>query len=59
MIDLQHFGFFFLILTVLILIFNEMSVALDEFDIERFSLWTGIAAVIAGLPVIFYRVLVF
>ncbi|MBD2338892.1 hypothetical protein H6G64_18120 [Calothrix sp. FACHB-156] len=59
MIDLQHFGFFFLILSVLILIFNEMSLALDEFDIERFSWWTGIAAVIAGLPVILYRVLVF
>ncbi|BAY14054.1 hypothetical protein [Calothrix sp. NIES-2098] len=59
MIDLEHFGFFFLILTVLMLTFNEMSLALDESDIESFSLWTGIAAVIAGLPIIFYRVLVF
>ncbi|QIR35424.1 hypothetical protein HCG51_00775 [Tolypothrix sp. PCC 7910] len=59
MIDLEHFGFFFLILTVMILTLNEMSLALDEFDIESFSLWTGIAAVIAGLPMIFYRVLAF
>ncbi|MFN6484803.1 MULTISPECIES: hypothetical protein [unclassified Nostoc] len=53
-INLQYFAFFVLLLVMLLLAIKQMSVALDEVDIERFTLWTGIASVIAGLPIILW-----
>ncbi|BAZ12480.1 hypothetical protein NIES4071_43110 [Calothrix sp. NIES-4071] len=40
------------LLIVLLGAMTQMSVALDEADIERFFVWIGIASVIASLPVI-------
>ncbi|MBN3895094.1 MAG: hypothetical protein V7L14_04455 [Nostoc sp.] len=53
-INLEYFTFFVLLLAALLLAIRQMSVALDEVDIERFTLWTGIASVIAGLPIILW-----
>ncbi|MEA5622493.1 hypothetical protein [Nostoc sp. UHCC 0251] len=53
-INFEYLAFFVLLLTALVLAIKEMSVALDEVDIERFTLWTGIASVIAGLPMILW-----
>jgi hypothetical protein len=53
-INLEYFAFFILLLAVLLLAIRQMSIALDEVDIERFTLWTGIASVIAGLPMILW-----
>ncbi|WP_392530794.1 hypothetical protein [Nostoc sp. C117] len=53
-INLQYFAFFILLLAALLLAIRQMSVALDELDIARFTLWTGIASVIAGLPMILW-----
>ena len=49
-----YLAFFVLLLTALVLAIKEMSVAFDEVDIERFTLWTGIASVIAGLPIMLW-----
>ncbi|MDZ8259994.1 hypothetical protein [Nostoc sp. ChiQUE01b] len=51
---LEYLTFFVLLLTALVLAIKEMSVALDEVDIERFTLWTGVASVIAGLPIMLW-----
>ncbi len=53
-VNLEYFAFFVLLLIALLLAIKQMSVALDEIDIERFTLWTGIASVIAGLPIILW-----
>ncbi|MEH2257349.1 hypothetical protein [Nostoc sp.] len=53
-INLEYFAFFILLLAALLLAIRQMSVALDEIDIERFTLWTGIASVIAGLPIMLW-----
>ncbi|MEH1841769.1 MAG: hypothetical protein V7L20_24235 [Nostoc sp.] len=53
-VNLEYLVFFVLLLTALLLAIKQMSVALDEIDIERFTLWTGIASVIAGLPIILW-----
>ncbi|MCC5666718.1 hypothetical protein LC653_23210 [Nostoc sp. CHAB 5784] len=53
-INLEYFAFFILLLAALLLAIRQMSIALDEVDIERFTLWTGIASVIAGLPIILW-----
>ncbi|MBN3882262.1 MAG: hypothetical protein HWQ44_04525 [Nostoc sp. JL34] len=53
-INLQYFAFFIQLLAALLLAIRQMSIALDEVDIERFTLWTGIASVIAGLPIILW-----
>jgi len=47
---LSYFAFFVLLLFVLLGTMTQMSVALDQADVERFSIWTSIASVIAGLP---------
>ncbi|MDF5706834.1 MAG: hypothetical protein PUP90_03900 [Nostoc sp. S4] len=54
LVNLEYFAFFVLLLTALLLAIKQMSVALDEVDIERFTLWTSIASVIAGLPSILW-----
>ncbi|QSJ18071.1 hypothetical protein JYQ62_04305 [Nostoc sp. UHCC 0702] len=54
MINLRYFAFFVLILAALISAIRQMSVALDEVDIERFTLWTSIASIIAGLPMMLW-----
>ncbi|WP_179066822.1 hypothetical protein [Nostoc sp. C052] len=53
-INLRYFAFFLLLLAALLLAIRQMSIALDELDIERFTLWTGIASIIAGLPMILW-----
>lgn len=54
MSNLGYLAFFGLLLVVFLFTFKQMSVALDEVDIARFSLWTGIATVIAGLPMMLW-----
>lgn len=54
MINLRYFAFFVLILAALISAIRQMSIALDEFDIEGFTLWTSIASIIAGLPMMLW-----
>ncbi|HYX13783.1 MAG TPA: hypothetical protein VE944_05315 [Nostoc sp.] len=53
-VNLEYLAFFVLLLAALLLAIKEMSVALDEVDVERFTLWTGVASVIAGLPIILW-----
>jgi hypothetical protein len=38
-------------LVVMISVMFEMGNALDEFDLERFVVWVGIASVISALPI--------
>ncbi|MEH2247855.1 hypothetical protein [Nostoc sp.] len=54
LVNLEYLTFFVLLLAALLLAIKQMSVALDEVDIERFTLWTGVASVIAGLPIILW-----
>lgn len=51
MINLGYAALFVLLLFALLGAITQMSVALDEADVERFSIWTSIASVIAGLPI--------
>ncbi|WP_445636356.1 hypothetical protein NSTC745_01245 [Nostoc sp. DSM 114161] len=53
-VTLGYLTFFVALLTALLSSMKQMSVALDELDIERFTLWTGIASVIAGIPAILW-----
>jgi SNF family Na+-dependent transporter len=48
---LLYFAFFVLLLFAQLGTMTQMSAALDEADVERFSIWTSIASVIAGLPI--------
>ena len=48
--NLGYVAFFVLLLVALVEAITQMSVALDEADVERFSIWTSIACVIAGIP---------
>lgn len=52
--NLRYLAFFVLILAALISAIRQMSIALDEVDIERFTLWTSIASIIAGLPMMLW-----
>ncbi|WP_193198679.1 hypothetical protein [Nostoc sp. MG11] len=54
MINLGYLAFFVLLLAALLLAIKQMSIALDEVDIEGFTLWTSIASVIAGLPIMLW-----
>lgn len=47
---LWYVSLFSLLLMLLLASLSQMSHALDEIDIDRFCLWTGVASVIAGLP---------
>ena len=49
--NLLYVTFFVLLLGALLGAITQMSIALDEADVERFSIWTSIASVIAGLPI--------
>ena len=51
MMNLLYVAFFVLLLGALLGAITQMSVALDEADVERFSIWTSIASVIAGIPI--------
>lgn len=49
-----YLGYSIFCMMVLLALFGamiQMSLALDEADIQGFSVWTSIACVIAGLPV--------
>ncbi|MDZ8053319.1 MAG: hypothetical protein RMX68_025835 [Aulosira sp. ZfuVER01] len=54
MINLGYASLFIVMLAALLAAMAQMSLALDEADIGRFSIWTGIASVIAGLPMILW-----
>lgn len=54
MINLGYAAFFVLLLAALLLAIKQMSIALDEVDLEGFTLWTSIASVIAGLPIMLW-----
>ncbi|WP_166507503.1 hypothetical protein [Nostoc sp. 106C] len=54
MINLGYASLFIVILAALLAAMTQMGVALDEADIGRFSIWTGIASVIAGLPMMLW-----
>jgi hypothetical protein len=51
---IEYLTFFTLLSASLFSVMQQMSVALDEVDIESFILWSGVAAVIAGLPVMLW-----
>jgi multidrug transporter EmrE-like cation transporter len=54
---MSNFGYatlFIVMLAALLAALAQMGMALDEADIGRFSIWTGIASVIAGLPMILW-----
>lgn len=52
MINFYSPAFFVLLLTFLLLAITQISAALDEVNVERFYIWTSIAFIIAGLPMI-------
>ncbi|MEH2198254.1 hypothetical protein [Nostoc sp.] len=54
MIALKYFAFFVLLLAGLLSAIKQMSLALDEGNLEQFTLWTGVASLIAGLPIIIW-----
>jgi len=54
MIALKYFAFFVLLLAALLSAIKQMSLALDEGNLERFTLWTSVASFIAGLPIILW-----
>ncbi len=45
---------FLLLLVALIISLRQMSWALDDADIEQFSIWTGIASIIATIPMVLW-----
>ena len=50
MINFQLIALFVLLLFALLGAMTQISVALDEADVERFTIWTSIASVVARLP---------
>lgn len=54
MIALKYLAFFVLLLAALLSAIKQMSLALDEGNLERFTLWTSVASLIAGLPIILW-----
>jgi len=54
MITLKYFAFFVLLLAALLSAIQQMSLALDEGNLELFTLWTSVASVIAGLPIVLW-----
>ena len=51
LMNLTHVAFFVLLLGALLGAISEMTVAVDEADVQSFSIWTSIAFVIAGIPI--------
>jgi hypothetical protein len=56
MLFLKYFIFFSVLLVALLSALHQMSLALDEANIERFTLWTSIASFIAGLPMMLWQI---
>ncbi|WGV28224.1 hypothetical protein [Halotia branconii] len=54
MIAWKYLAFLILLLAALLSAIKQMSLALDEGNLERFTLWTSIASFIAGLPIILW-----
>ncbi|BAY90215.1 hypothetical protein FDUTEX481_07618 [Tolypothrix sp. PCC 7601] len=54
MIVFRYFAFFLVLLVALLSSLKQMSLALDEGNLERFTLWTSIASFIAGLPIMLW-----
>lgn len=51
MLDILYFSILGLLLAGMLAAMSQMRAALDDADLERFSIWTCVAAVIAFLPV--------
>lgn len=51
---MEYFTFFTLLSASLLSVMQQMRIALDEVDIESFILWTGVASVMASLPMILW-----
>ncbi|MBD2450992.1 hypothetical protein H6G76_28455 [Nostoc sp. FACHB-152] len=54
MIAFRYFTVFVLILVALLSAIQQMSLALDEGNLEQFTLWTSIASLVAGLPMLLW-----
>ena len=54
MSNLGYGSLFIVMLAALLAAIAQMGMALDEADIGRFSIWTGIASIIAGLPMMLW-----
>ncbi len=54
MTTLRYASLFIVMLAALLAALAQMGMALDEADIGRFSIWTGVASVIAGLPMMLW-----
>lgn len=52
MIAFRYFAVFVLLLAALLSALNKMRLALDEGNLEKFTIWTSVASVIAGLPIL-------
>lgn len=50
----RYASLFIVMLAALLAALAQMGMALDEADIGRFSIWTGIASIIAGLPMMLW-----
>jgi PhoPQ-activated pathogenicity-related protein len=51
--SIQYITVFIFLLVAIFKAMTQMSIALEEWDIEKFVIWTGIASVIACLPMSF------
>ncbi|MBD2439692.1 hypothetical protein [Nostoc sp. FACHB-110] len=54
MIAFRYFAFFVLLLAALLSAIKQMSLALDDGNLEQFTLWTSVASFLAGLPLILW-----
>jgi hypothetical protein len=50
---LKNITLFLFMLIAIVEAIIQMQVALEEADIEKFVIWTGIASIIASLPMSF------
>lgn len=51
--SMQYMTVFLFLLLAIVKVMTQMSIALEEADIEKFVIWTGIASVLASLPMSF------
>jgi hypothetical protein len=50
---IQYIIVFVFLLIAIFKAMTQMSIALEESDIEKFIIWTGIASILASLPISF------
>jgi hypothetical protein len=51
--SIQYMAVFLFLLIAIVEAITQMNFALEESDIEKFIIWTGIASVVASLPMSF------